>query len=144
MKKVIQGHRIIALDTCVWIYHFEDHPKYRKATAELLHHIEQGHCRAIVSELCLLELLVRPLRLNRQDIADEYETLLTHFPNVVLTPVSREVLLSAAGIRARHRLRTPDALIIATALQQGATLMFTNDDQWERVGEIDVVRLDDL
>lgn len=86
---------------------------------------------------------MHPLRLNRQDIADEYETLLTYFPNVVLAPLRREVLLRAAEIRVRYPLRPPDALIVATAFEHDASLIVTNDDQWKRIESVDVVCLDD-
>jgi hypothetical protein len=36
--------------------------------------------------------------------------LLEYFPNLELKPVSRDILLEAAALRARHRLRTPDAI----------------------------------
>jgi hypothetical protein len=46
--------------------------------------LEEGRFRGIVSELTLLELAVRPLQLGRRDVADEYELLLSYFPNVEL------------------------------------------------------------
>jgi hypothetical protein len=36
--------------------------------------------------------------------------LLGYFPNLELKPVSRDILLEAAALRAHHRLRTPDAI----------------------------------
>lgn len=144
MKNVLQGHGVVALDTSVWIYHFEDHPTYRKCTEYLLGHITDGYSRAIVSELTLLELLIKPLRLRRQDIADHYEALLTHFPNVSLQPVSREVVIRAAALRARYSFRTPDALIMATALVHKATLILTNDERWKRLPEPAVLCLSEL
>jgi len=38
----------------------------------------------VISELTLMELLSGPLKKDRQDISDEYELLLTHFPNLTL------------------------------------------------------------
>jgi predicted nucleic acid-binding protein len=84
------------------------------------------------------------LQLGRQDVADDYEVLLDHFPNLELKPVSREILLEAASLRARHRLRTPDAIQIATGLEAGATLAVTNDEAWRRLAFIDTVILSDL
>jgi predicted nucleic acid-binding protein len=77
-----------------------------------------------------LELTVRPLQLGRQDVADEYELLLSHFPNVQLEPVTREILLAAAALRARYRLRTPDAIRFATGLRCEATAAIANDEAW--------------
>jgi predicted nucleic acid-binding protein len=79
----------------------------------------------------LLELTVRPLQLGRQDVADEYELLLSYFPNLDLEPVSKEVLLGAAALRARHRLLTPDSILLATGIRSGATAAITNDDGWK-------------
>jgi uncharacterized protein len=95
-------------------------------------------------KLTLLELTVRPLQLGRQDVADEYELLLDHFPNLQLAPITREILLLAAGLGARHRLRTPDAIQVATAIQRGATLAITNDDAWRVLPFIETVILADL
>src|ERR1700752_2874462 len=99
----------------------------------LVQSLEQGRFRGIVSELTLLELTVRPLQLGRQDVADEYELLLSYFPNVQLEPVSREVLLDAASLRARFRLRTPDAILVSTGIRSAATAAVTNDESWKVV-----------
>lgn len=144
MKRLLLSNEVIALDTALFIYHFEDNPGYRHLTSRILQAVSRGECRAVVSELTLLELLVRPLRLELQDVADEYETLLLHFPNLELFPLSRKVVLKAAAIRAQYGVRTPDALILATAIIHDATLVITNDMQWKRVREIKVACLDDF
>ena len=92
----------------------------------------------------LLELLVAPLKKGAQDIADEIELALTHFPHLRLAPITRAVLLSAAQIRARYGLRTPDAIMLATAFDAGATLAVTNDRAWTKVEGIEVLLLRDL
>ena len=98
----------------------------------------------MASELVLLELLVAPLKKGVQDTADEIELALLHFPNLQLAPVTRAVLVHAAEMRARYGLRTPDAIMLATAVESGATLAITNDKTWRKVEEIDVVLLADL
>ena len=101
--------------------------------------------RGVASELTLLELTVRPLQLGRQDVADEYELLLESLSESEKSaPVTREILLQAAGLRARHRLRTPDAIQVATGVQRGATLAITNDDAWRTLPVIETVILSDL
>ena len=144
MSELLGQHRVVALDTCVWIYHLEGHPDYRGLTTEILTAVSAGKCAAVVSELTLMELLVRPLKLEREEVADEYETLLTHFPNLSLVAIRREILLKAAFVRARYGLRTPDAVIVATGVLQGATRVITNDRHWKRLEGIDVVCLSDF
>ena len=118
---------------------------YGRAAESVLEAVAQERVRAVTSELLLLELLVAPLKKGLQDAADEIELALLHFPNLDLIPVTREILLRAAEIRAHYELRTPDdAIMLATAAESGATLVITNDSAWRRIREIDVLLLRDL
>jgi predicted nucleic acid-binding protein len=52
--------------------------------------------------------------------------------------------LEAAALRARQRLRTPDAIQIATGLRTGATLAVTNDEGWRNFPLIETLILTNL
>jgi predicted nucleic acid-binding protein len=134
----------VLIDTSIWIYHFEQHPQLAAAAGKIIESLEEGEFRGVASELTLLELTVKPLQLGRQDVADDYEVLLDYFPNFELEPISREILLEAAALRARQRLRTPDAIQIATGLRTGATLAVTNDEGWRDFPLIETIILTDL
>ena len=144
MKSLLARHRLIALDTSVFIYHFENHPVYIRLTTEILDTVEKGTIRALASELTLLEILVRPLKLELQDVADDYEILLTGFPNLATIPISRSIIRHAATLRAQYGFRTPDAIIIATAFAGNATLLVTNDKAFKKLIGIEVLYLSDL
>ena len=145
MKRRFPGqHKRVLIDTSVWIYHFEQHPELGEAAGRVIESLEEGEYRGVGSELTLLELTVRPLQLGRQDVADDYEVLLDYFPNFELEPISREILLEAAALRARQRLRTPDAIQIATGLRTGATLAVTNDEGWRNFPLIETLILTGL
>lgn len=144
LASALAGHRLIALDTSVWIYHFEGSVAYGQAADSVLEAVAQARIGAVASELVLLELLVAPLKNGSQDVADEIELALLHFPHLQLAPVTRAVLIRAAEIRARYGLRTPDAIMLATAVESGATLAVTNDSAWRKVNEIEVLLLRDL
>jgi predicted nucleic acid-binding protein len=142
--KPLGEHRRVLIDTSVWIYHFEPHAEFGASATQIIESLEEGEFRGVASELTLLELMVRPLQLGRQDAADDYETLLSYFPNLELIPIGRQILLDAAGLRARHRLRTPDAIQLATGLQAGATLAITNDGKWRGLPMIETMVLADF
>ncbi len=144
LVSALAGHRLIALDTSVWIYHFEGSAAYGRAADTVLDAVAQGRVGAVASELVLLELLVAPLKKGAQDVADEIELMLLHFPRLRFAPVTRAVLVRAAEIRAQYGLRTPDAIMLATAVDSGATLAVTNDSAWGKVDEIEVLLLRDL
>jgi len=132
------------IDTCVWIYHIEQHPTFAAPAGRIFEKLRQGTFRGISSELTLMELTVRPLQLGRQDVADEYEVLIDDFPNLELASISRDILLEAAALRARYRLRTPDAIQLATGIQLGATIAVANDEGWRNVPHIETLVLSDL
>jgi len=144
LASALAKHRLVALDTSIWIYHFEGSAAYGRAADSVLDAVAQGQVSAVASELVLLELLVAPLKTGSLDTADEIELALLHFPNLRLAPVTRSVLVHAAGVRARHGLRTPDAIMLATAVESGATLAITNDDAWRKVKEVEILLLRDL
>lgn len=144
LASALARHRLIALDTSVWIYHFEASAGPGRVASALIEAVASGRVEAVASELVLLELLVAPLRKGMQDSADEIELLLERHPHFTLRPVSRDVLLSAAELRARYNLKTPDSIMLASAMRSGATLAVTNDAAWRRVREVDVVLLADL
>jgi len=76
--KVPGNHRRVLIDTSVWIYHLDQHPRFATPAGEAIENPEVGKFRGIASELPLLELTVEPLQLGRQDVADDYELLPGH------------------------------------------------------------------
>lgn len=144
VTQILRKHRVIALDTCVWIYHFEGNPEFAESSNQILTAIAKNNCRAVISELTLMELIIGPLKLNRQDIADEYELLLSHYPNLTLVPISRPILLLAAQIRALYGFRTPDAIILATAKESNASLIVTNDQNWSKYPALESLWLKEI
>jgi predicted nucleic acid-binding protein len=120
-------HTRLALDTSVFIYHLEQHPRYSSLTYALLSDVESGRRTACTSVVTVMELTVRPWRLDRPDIARSYEIALARFPNLTLSDVTHDIARQAARLRAAYRLRPADALQAATGLVCGATLLITND-----------------
>jgi predicted nucleic acid-binding protein len=61
-----------------------------------------------------------------------------------LVGLDRPILRAAAQLRAIHsRLRTPDALQLATALAVSATAFVTNDRELPPIPGLRIVNLDD-
>ena len=141
----LADHAVIGLDTCIFIYHLEAHPRYQPLTQELLAGVQAGRQTAITSTVTVMELTVRPWQVGRPAVAREYEALLVHFPHLTLADVTRDVARRAAQLRARYRLRPADALQVATALVHGATAFVNNDRQLTRLAPVlDIITLDDF
>jgi predicted nucleic acid-binding protein len=144
-RERLASHTVIGLDTAIFIYHLETHPRYRPLTQELLAGIQAGRQTAITSTVTVMELTVRPWHVGRPAVAREYEVLLVHFPHLALADVTRDVARRAAQLRARYRLRPADALQVATALVHGAMAFVTNDRRLRRLTPVlDIIILTTL
>jgi predicted nucleic acid-binding protein len=98
---------------------------------------------AHVSALTLTELLIKPIKQGLTNVADEYREYLTDGKNVVFHDVDRVVADHAGVLAARYGLRTPDAIICATASIAGCTHMISNDDRFDRVAGIRTLKVSD-
>ncbi|MEA3350755.1 MAG: PIN domain-containing protein [Chloroflexota bacterium] len=143
IESALSDHAIIGLDTSIFIYQFEAHPRYLPITTALLNGIQAGEWSAIISVITLMEINVHPWRLKRPKVARTYETLLVNFPNLQIVDVNRDVARKAAQIRAAFNLRPADSLHIATAIVGEATAWVSNDKQHRRLADkLDILILD--
>lgn len=140
----LTGHQIIGLDTSLFIYQFEQHPRYQLLANQILQQVESGQLQALFSVVGLMEITVRPWKLGKEGVARKYEALLANFPHLTIVDVTRPVARQAARIRGKYHLRPADALHVASALTGGATAFVTNDRHLGRLdGEVNVYVLDD-
>lgn len=134
----------VGLDTNLFIYFIQNHPRYGAWCASLFHRIEGDRTPAVTSTLSLLEILVQPYRERNEELVQKIFALMTTYPRLVWAPVTLEVADKAADLRARYRLTTPDAIQVATAILHQAARFIGNDRALRRVKEIQCVVLDDL
>ena len=92
----------------------------------------------------MTELLVVPYRDGNDRLADDFNGLLSSYPNLDWISPHLEIADLAALIRALHGLKTPDALQAATAVNARVTAFITNDKIFERIEALDVLILDRL
>jgi len=126
-RSLLSGHRVVALDTCVLIYYFEENPEFHAPASEIINTVVAQGPEAAVSTMALLELQVGPYGKDAGDEADYYYDTLAVLPNFSWHPMTYEIADHAARLRAAHNLRVPDAVHLATALEAEATLFVTND-----------------
>lgn len=115
---------MIYLDSCVVIYAVEDRGARGDAVRRRL--AESAESVVAITPLVTLECLVGPLREQNQALHDHYLRALKHFRLLTLEP---EHYLRAAELRARHGIRTPDALHLAAAQLHGCDQLWTNDNR---------------
>ncbi len=135
--------RTIGIDTAPIIY-FIEKGIYFKIMRSFFERLLEGHFRAITSTITLLEVLVQPYRYENNHLLEEYREILLYADSLSIVPVSNEIADKAAELRARYRVRTPDAIQVATAIQGKASMFLTNDKTLKKIREIDVITLLDM
>jgi predicted nucleic acid-binding protein len=132
----------VGLDSAIFIYHFEEHPRYKMLCAEVFDLMEVGAIEAVTSTVTLIEVLTQPLAKGDQELRTRYEQYLRFGPSLTVRSVDPDLALKAAEIRARYQVRTPDAIQLAAAIESGARVFLTNDDRLRKVTEIEVIVLE--
>jgi predicted nucleic acid-binding protein len=144
LDDALAGVARLGLDTAPIIYFVEAHPSYDARMTAVFRRVAAGAITAYTSVISLCEVLIQPFRQGEADLVREYRDLLLrgeHFQTLAIDPTTAE---RAADLRARHNLRTPDALQIAAASLAGCQAFLTNDRGLQRVTELRVLVLDDL
>lgn len=140
----LSSHARIGLDTPIFIYLVERHPRYGSPAREVLRAINRGDVAGYSSVLTLTEALTLPRRTGDRALEDVYRRTLLAGINFTLLNTTPAIADTAADLRARHGLRTPDAIQIASALAAGCGAFLTNDARLRRVADLPVLTLDDL
>ena len=132
---------IVGLDTGPLIYFIEEHAENLARVAPFFEAADRGEFRVVTSLVTLVEVRVHPLREGQHDLAQQYRDLLLQSENLRAVPLDESIAEQAAELRARHKLRTPDAIQLATALRSGASWFFTNDADLPEVPGISMLVL---
>jgi len=112
------------LDTNILIYYFNGEPIVRHIFADIL----AGNAIGYYCPLTWVELLCYT-SLSESE-ANQIRIFLRRLASVALTEA---VLDSAAEIRRDYRLKLPDALIAACAIQEGGTLVTRNIEDFRKI-----------
>ncbi|MCY3867486.1 MAG: PIN domain-containing protein [Chloroflexi bacterium] len=136
--------RRLYIDSAPLIYYVEENAAYLDKMREIVGIVDQTDLLAFSSVLTLAEVLVWPLRQGDQQLVQAYQEILVAGDDYELVVVTPEIAVTAADIRARYGLGTPDSLHVATAIATHCDAMLTNDSDMKRIKELSVLLLDDL
>ncbi|MEW6447665.1 MAG: PIN domain-containing protein [Bacillota bacterium] len=145
LAAILKAYRTVALDTAVFIYHFEKNEKYSVITEEIFSRLDKDkNFAAVTSVITVLEVCVKPIKESRQDLATEYTQKLLYDDKLATWVVDGNIAQKAAEIRAKYGIRTPDAIQVATAITAEADVFITNDTALKKIEEIEVLVLKEL
>lgn len=125
----------VYLDACVAIYFVEQHPMYFPLLLRRMVVTAPAVAPAmVVSELCRLECRTKPLRDSDASLLDRFDRFFGT-GGLHWAAMDRPVFDMATRLRARHGLKTPDALHLAAALCAGCDEFWTHDQRLQRAAQ---------
>ncbi len=144
ISDALEGIQRLYTETAPLIYYVEEHPTYVAKMDAIIATIEERPIEAVSSVITLTEVLTHPLKLGNARLVLEYRDILLNSGRFRLLQVTSRIAESAADLRARYNLRTPDALHVAAGIDARCDAFLTNDTGIKRVTEIAVLVLDEL
>lgn len=139
----LKGCRGAVVDTMVLIYLFENHPRLGPVCEWLMERAEAGDYTGVITPVTVAEILVKPLRTGRGDLADRYRLAIGSIPNIQPCEFTWKTGSMAGALRAKYGLPLPDMFQAACAMEQGGVLI-TNDSALKKVSDIHVILLEAL
>lgn len=135
----IKNFKFVGIDSNLFIYHFENNQKYSRFTQEVFERLSTNNLKAVTSIISIIETLSYPLPPKViKDIQDAFSTI----PNLNIVDVNYEVALEASRIRREYKIRTPDAIQLATSLIFKAEAFITNDQRLRKFRKLPIILLD--
>lgn len=144
LTDVLQGIQHLGLNTSPFIYFIEQNAVYLDVVREVMRLIDTQSLAASCSVITLTEVLTKPYQTNDAPLANKYRAILSSSRNLSVVEINAAIADHAARLRADYRLRTPDALQLATAIASGCDAFLCNDRDLRRVSSIRVLLLDEL
>ncbi len=139
----LQG-QVVALAAAPLIYFIEQRKPYVDLLRPVFRAVEAGQFSLVTSVVTLLEVMVQPIRSGDEALAKDYQDILLHGNNITTLPVTLTIAQVAAELRAESRLKTPDAIHLATALEHQAVAFLTNDRDFGEARSLEILRVGDL
>jgi len=144
MGLVLKNEEIIFFDTSPFIYFFEKHPVFCPRVLAIFEQLYDCNAQIVTSMISYIELTTHPARLGKHDLVNKYRDYMTNSKNMRLFPLDILIADTAIQLRAKYRFKTPDAIQLATAIHCGADYIITNDREWLKLDNLNILLLTDL
>ncbi len=127
---------LLLVDSAPLIYHLEDNAEFAQRFVGLFEAVATGRLSIAISTITLAEVLTGPYQHGRDALAKRMESALREHP---IHPLSATIAVQAARLRQRYRLRLPDAVQLATALEINAYALVSHDRDFSGVQDMRVL-----
>lgn len=143
MLNQLKGKRVY-FDTNPIIYFVEGHETFYEAVKPIFDRLDNEEFLAYTSEFTITEVLIKPYRDRLDELIKDYQGLLLDSDYFSLLGMSASTFLSAAKIGGSTLMRTPDAIHIATAVENQCDFFITNDKRIRNYQSVQVLQVSEF
>lgn len=127
---------VVLVDTAPIIYVLEGHRTLAPRFAPLFERHAAGEIGFAVTTITIAEVLTGPLSKGEEALARRYRAI---FESWLVIPLTIDIADGAARMRARAKLKLPDAIQVASALAINATALVTHDRDFATVKGLQII-----
>ena len=128
----------VYLDASCIVYLIEAaSPFHTAVVARLTRHRTDPSAAVVPSRLSRLECRTRPLREGNSTLLGAYDAFFSS-NRLMLVEINAPVIERATDLRAHHSFKTPDAIHLATAINEDASVFLTGDAELVRCAGLNV------
>ena len=127
---------LLLVDSAPLIYHLENSAQFAHRFAGLFEAAAAGRVSIAITTITLAEVLTGPYRHGRDALAKQMAAALIEHE---IHPLSATIAIEAARLRQRYRLRLPEAIQLATALEINAFALVSHDRDFSSVQDIRIL-----
>ncbi len=120
----------ICIDANVFLNILNKEEKFYSSSNKLICLLEKGIIFVIIPSIVLSEILTGFYIVGNDDGAEEFLSLLLDNNNIKIVPLSVNIAVEAAIIRSKTKLKLPDSMVIATAIEENAEYLISNDSNF--------------
>lgn len=137
-------YKTVSFDTMLLIYFSDKNSHYFDLVYHLMMQAEIGKIECFVSIMVYLETLTSFYKTGDLTGIKTLQKIFILYSNIHFDEVDKKVTDKSAELRAKYNLKSPDAIILATAILNKARLFITNDIKIkQKFKEIEVICLKD-
>ena len=121
---------LLLVDSAPIIYTLEAHPKFASRYKSMFARHAAGELLLAVTTITIAEVLTGPLGAGEEALAKRYRAVMESWRVVDL---SADIAETAARLRGKLKLKLPDAIQVASALDINAEALVTHDWDFSKV-----------
>lgn len=138
------GFKRVFIDTAPIIYYLENSSQYMNSIKKFFAACVKSDIQIVTSTITVEEYLVLPYLNGRMELVENFKCFIDYM-NMEVVEINFRIAERGAKIRGRYKsFKAMDALQIATAIESGCDMFFTNDKQLRQERELPCMTFDDL